>query len=539
MATLDYNSSDINIVPEARLPNNRLRISSHTGIIKKYQTKFFATNGSGQGKTSFASNPEVQFQLGSSNRQVFLSPKESYFQVSLELLDSAGTVLKFGDLCGAVMATTNPLAFSGAHTLVRGFELSHQTSNTMIESMSEQHDVFITSTMASLPADCYKASLGMMGSTLLNRLECAKVAVNADPLVGFPFLNENHLAVRMNGTNTPGIVGEHLRFDPADVYNCTRALTEGHNMVMLLGSSLLNSDGLIPMAYLPLNLKIQLNDPSVFITELGGTYTAAVVGPPAVPASWVPTGRRIYGYNYTISYVATMYMLDEETTSSVEASIMNDDFVLDYEKISINSSNIQTNENTKSINFSGLKMNSANRMLVNFVRSSALNNIKECKYLFSDGNEFNQGATRRGLSEWYVMIGDQCFPNQAIKISNNNYLESLLFSKRVHTNGESILLSPDSYDIQSYCSKKVNQSESAEAIVIQDSSYSPALNSQFYLGCDLRRNSSIQSGVNLTMSNLSLNLSFENNRTEALVAVVALIYDAELHISKDSVYVSY
>ena len=138
-----------------------------------------------------------------------------------------------------------------------------------------------------------------------------------------------------------------------------------------------------------------------------------------------------------------------------------------------------------------------------------------------------------------MLVGDQTYPNQAIKINNNNYLKSLLFSKRVHTNGESVLLTADSFDLQSYCSKKMNQSESAEAIVIQDSSYAPGLNSQFFLGCDFRRNSSIQSGVNLTMSNLSLNLSFENNRTEALVCVVALVYDAELHISKDSVYVSY
>ena len=533
MATLDYNSSDINIVPEARLPNNRLRISSHTGIIKKYQTKFFATNGSGQGKTSFASNPEVQFQLGSSNRQVFLSPKESYFQVSVELLDSAGAVLKFTDLMKADMALTNPLAFSGAHTLVRSFELSHQTSNTMIESMSENHDVFITSTMSSLPSDAYKASLGMLGSTLLNRLECANSAGAITALPGFPFLSENHLAVRLNGTNGIGAIAEHLRFDPSDVYNCTRALTENQNMVMLLGSSLLSQEGLIPMSYLPLNLKLQLNDVSVWLTELGGTYVA---GP---PATWTPVARKVYGYNYTISYVATCYMLDEESTSEVESAIMNDSFVIDFERISINSSNIQTNENTKSINFSGLKMNSANRMLVNFVRSSALNNIKEFKYAFSDGNEFNQGATKKGLSEYYIMVGDQVFPNQAIKITNNNYLESLLFSKRVHTNGENVVLTADSYDLQSYCSKRLNQSESAEAIVIQDSAYAPGLNSQFFIGCDFRRNSSIQSGVNLTMSNLSLNLSFENNRSEALVAVVALVYDSELHISKDSVYISY
>ena len=85
----------------------------------------------------------------------------------------------------------------------------------------------------------------------------------------------------------------------------------------------------------------------------------------------------------------------------------------------------------------------------------------------------------------------------------------------------------------------MNQSESAEAIVIQNGLYVPGLNSQFYLGLDLRRNSSIQSGVNLTMSNISFNLTFEANRSEALVAVVALIYDAELHVGKDSVYVSY
>ena len=540
-AIMDYDNLALQIAPEARLPSNKLRLNTSTQILKKSVARYYPTN-TGSSWTTFSANANPTFTLGSSNRSMFWSPSESYIQVSVKLLDANDAPLNTASFLTGSQASSCGLVFGGSHTLVKGFEVSHALSSCMIEQVSDGHDVMVMSSLASLPKSTLTSLSSMIGSTILNRVSVANQFASATASLGplkdsgdLANFNEGQLACNVIGNNRAN-VGTHLRYNPNDVLQTTTAISSSLPMTLLLGSSFLNNDSLIPMSFLPLNVNLTLQDVSVWLTELSGTIKAATAND---AASFTPGARKVYNYQYKMEYICTTYMLDEDSVNEVESLIANDAFVIDYERCMINSSNIQPSEVNKSITLNSLKMNSLNRSLVTFVRSSALNNIYTNKYLFTDGSSASDASS--ALKSFMCQIGDQVFPSYGeIKCNavNGDYHNLYMFTKMAHSNGENISLQPDSDDLQSYFSRAFHN-DSNESHVIENGKYYSAANTNFHAGCSWLRNSSIQSGINASLSSLSFTFNFGAQLPETLVAYICLFYSAELHCGKNAVFVSY
>jgi hypothetical protein len=326
-----------------------------------------------------------------------------------------------------------------------------------------------------------------------------------------------------------------LRYNYDDLWQTNTLLANKGMQVLMLASDFMNQDGMIPLYWCPMEMRFILNSPSVFLTTLGAGYAVAGDGTIAANAAYTDPAQLVTDYQIKITYNACVYSLDEDSVSSIESMIMSSGLKFDFERCLVQASTILSTESERTITINASRINSLNRILVTFIPQSALNNHLEDKYLFGacESGLVRTAATYNGLTQYQFAIGDNVYPLQSVEISPYNFLQSYMITKEVITDGvNSIGLTADSHSKQTYEGLTMHSQYGASF-----GRFWGRLENYFTIGYNFRKSSSLQQGLSLAVSPLSINLRF-NNPPENHVAVVMLFHSAELNVSDGAVTVN-
>ena len=523
-----FNASSIQVIPDVRMPQNRMRLSHGNKVLRKTLVKYNPLNGALF--QQYSSNNEVVMQIGSSSRNAFLSPTESFFTVQLQLKKSDGTNATAANL------KATPVAYHGAHTLIKTFTVAHLLTQTVIEQVVDHADVVAQTSLGWAPASSFDVACHSIGSTI-QRLEMEPSSAVVTALTG-------SAATAMNGKNNKARGNPSLRCNWDDLIQTNSLLANQASQVLMLPSDFLNQEGLLSLYWCPIELRLLLNAPEVFLTQLGGTYVA---GASMALDTFTDPAKLITDYSVKIIFNACVYSLDEGSVSQVESMIMSSGLKIDFERCAATSYTIQPSETERTLSINAPRINSLNRLVVAFIPQSSINAYLEDKYLFGACEKALTDATGslhtdvrqyNGLSQWQVAIGDQVYPLQAVDVAPYQFLQSYLVSKEIISDGAtSIGLIADSHGKQLYEGiSMLNRYD-----LPQTGQFCGRLENFFCVGYDFRKSSSLMQGASLAVSPLNLTLRFFSSggsMDEAHIAVVMLFHSAELSISESSVVVS-
>lgn len=535
-----FNASSIQVVPDVRMPQNRMRLSHGNKVLRKTLVKYNPLNGALF--QQYSSNNEVVMQIGSSSRNAFLSPSESFFTVQLQLKKADGS-----NVTAANLAST-PVAYHGSHTLIKTFTVAHLLTQTVIEQVVDHADIVAQTSLGWAPASSFDVACHSIGSTM-QRLEMEPSGSVVTALTGaaataYGALMPVQIAPKMNGKNNKVRSNPTIRYNWDDLAQTNNLLANQASQVLMLPSDFLNQEGMLSLYWCPIELRLLLNAPEVFLTQLGGTYTA--VGTIATD-TWADPAKLITDYSIKVVFNACVYSLDEGSVSQVESLIMSSGLKIDFERCAVTSYTIQPSETERTLSINAPRINSLNRLLVTFVPQSAINAFLEDKYLFgacekaltnAAGTLHTDLRAYNGLSQWQVAIGDQVYPLQAVDVAPYQFLQSYLVTKEIISDGAtSIGLISDSHSKHLYEGiSMLNRYD-----VAQTGQFCGRLENFFCVGYDFRKSSSLMQGASLAVSPLNLTLRFFSSggsMDEAHIAVVMLFHSAELSISESTVVVS-
>lgn len=468
-----------------RLPNKQLQLAS-AGEFSGITYQKIYPSGFGNVWINNTTSQSIVFDIASSSRNQFWNPSQSTFLIEVRLKNALGNVITTVPIAGTLNALgafdagqgpfDDYFVYRGPHTLFKTVEVLASSSNTILESV-ESADVLGQISSAYLPESFYTSlgpKFGMFPIddftvSSANRGDFSVTTVDGD-------------------TSDPANARVHMQYNTSAIRRAQTLLLRQQQHCVMVPSSVLNLDCLMPGHQMPLRATFQFANLESWLTSIG--LNNHRLTPNSTPVS----------YEVRMCYLIKQYTLSQESSLAIEQKISSPDGLkIQYERCFTNATQVGANSSESTISIVNSKISNMTRYLGCFLQNANLNSVVRDRYLFSNLGAFTNTDAYAGINQWSLTLGMQNHPMLPITLDHKSMEMSELITKTIGASEDweqSTAHMIDSNSIERY-----------QGIYMIDQLYYNRLNNKFHVGYNFRKDAGHSgSGASMVNSPLLVNL---------------------------------